>query len=126
METDIKSNINPNTTPEERHYRHQRSNRVAAGLILLAVGVVLAARQAGAALPEWLFTWQMIVIVVGIYIGIKERFRDLGWLIIVAVGATFLADRFIDSFTLRDYMWPIIIIAIGLTVMYSRRGKNCW
>jgi hypothetical protein len=107
-------------------FYNEPSGRVLGGLVVVAVGSVLLARVMGVELPEWLFTWQMIVIAVGIYIGAKHNFRDAGWLIPVAVGVVFLSDRFIEGFTVREYMWPIIIIAIGLSmILKTKRARAC-
>lgn len=92
-----------------------------AGIFLLGIGGVLLADSAGADLPNWLFTWQMIAIVAGLYIGVKHRFRDFGWLMPVGVGVIFLANEFVEGFSIGQFFWPIIIIAFGLTMILSRR-----
>ena len=56
--------------------------RVWAALILIAVGSVLVLRQMGLPLPYWLFSWPMILIVVGLFIGFRHGFRGGGWIII--------------------------------------------
>ncbi|HEY9044717.1 MAG TPA: hypothetical protein VIN08_02430, partial [Ohtaekwangia sp.] len=76
-----------------------RTGRVLAGSVILGVGGVLLASKMGFEFPEWIFTWQMLVITAGIYIGAKHRFRSFGWLIPVAVGVIFLVDRFNDNFS---------------------------
>ena len=100
----------------ERRYR-RRGNNVWVGLLILAIGSVFLAREMGVILPDWLFTWPMIVIAAGLFIGITNKFRDFGWLIMVAVGVFFLADDVVADFSFRRYVWPLTIIIIGLVVI---------
>jgi predicted membrane protein len=113
-------------TMENRDARRQRkqTGRILGGIVIIAVGAVLFAHKAGVDFPEWLFTWQMIVITAGIYMGARRSFRDFQWLIPVAIGALFMADRFIEGFTLGHFMWPIIIIAIGLSMMLRPKLRH--
>jgi cell wall-active antibiotic response 4TMS protein YvqF len=95
-----------------------RSGRVMAGLLLVLIGVVLLASKMNVIfLPRWLFTWQMIPILVGLFIGFKHSFRNPGWILPVALGVIFLIDEFVPGISLRNYIWPIVIITIGLWVI---------
>jgi len=113
---------NPNT-PDQNKTNKFSDSRLG-GVFLLGIGGVLLADAAGAGLPHWLFTWQMIAIVVGLYIGAKHRFRDFGWLMPVGVGVLFLANDFVEGFSIDQFFWPIIIIAFGLTMVLSRRHRR--
>lgn len=113
---------------EERHKEFKRrarriNERTPLGLILLVVGGVLLARQMGVLLPPSLFTWQALLIGIGIIIGIANSFRDLGWLVVVAVGVFFLMDDFYPG--MGRYAWPSLIIFLGLIIILKpRRKKN--
>jgi hypothetical protein len=109
----------PNTPDQAKNDKF--SDRKLAGIFLLGIGGVLLADRVGADLPHWLFTWQMTAIVVGLFIGAKHRFRDWGWLMPVSVGVVFLANEFVEGFSIDQFFWPIIIIAFGLTMILSRR-----
>src|SRR5215813_6787217 len=63
------------------------------GLIVAFVGACLLAREFGAFFPSWMFSWPMFLIAISLAIGAKNGFRDLGWLVIGAVGVLFLLDR---------------------------------
>jgi predicted membrane protein len=113
-------------TMENKDLKRQRkqTGRILGGIVIVAAGAVLFAHKAGVVFPEWLFTWPMIVITAGIYMGAKRSFRDFQWLIPIAIGALFLADRFIEGFSMGHFMWPIIIIAIGLSMMFRPRHHH--
>ena len=108
-----------------KNYKDKESGRVIGGLILVAVGAALLLRNTGFLMPGWLFTWPMILILVGIYTGFKHNFRNNSWLIITAVGGFFLVNRFIPSLHLEPLFWPIVIIAIGVLFILRPRN-NAW
>lgn len=102
-----------------------RSGRVMAGLLLILVGVVLLAYKMNAVLlPHWLFSWQMIPILVGLFIGFKHSFRNPGWILPVALGVIFLIDEYVPGISFRNYLWPIVIIVIGLWVMLKPKHSS--
>ena len=121
METQYNKNINP---PAEKSPNNFGGGRALGGAIIVIVGTLLLARQVGADLPYWLFSWPMILIVVGFYIGARHSFRQWGWLIPVAIGTAFLVEDFVPEIRLREFIWPVIIIGIGIVMIFRSRGKN--
>jgi len=117
---------------EEKHeahiaQHHSGTGRFFGGLIILAVGVLLLLKQLGTfAFPDWLFTWPMILIVVGFYIGARHNFRLGGWPIVMLVGGIFLAEDFYPNLSLSEYIWPIIIIAFGLLMILRPKKRWDW
>lgn len=107
---------------EFRHRARRINERTPLGLILLIVGGALLARQMGVLLPAWMFTWQALLITVGLVIGVANRFRDLGWLVIVGVGAFFLLEDIYPD--LGHFAWPLVIILIGLVIILKPRRKR--
>ena len=101
-----------------------RNGRIFGGLFIVAVGLILLARQAGADIPRWLFSFESILIGVGLYIGIRQSFRGVAWLIPTLVGALFLFDDFYPELDLEDFIWPLLIIAIGLFMIFRGAKKK--
>ncbi len=101
----------------DREFRRRAKRmhaNVPVGVILLAIGGVFMARQLGVDFPSWFFSWEMLLIGIGIVIGFKSKFRDFGWLILIAIGLVFLAD---DFFRVKNFVWPAIIILVGLFII---------
>lgn len=124
------SKINPTAQqpqqPQEpnRDYREPQG-RLLGGLVIVIIGGVFLARQLGIALPYWLFNFEMLVIVIGVFIGAKHGFRDGRWLIPVAIGGILLINNHFYDFNLSRYFWPLFIIGIGLfMILKSRRSSN--
>lgn len=104
--------------------RHDRHDRFWTGLVLVLIGGGLMVHRMGAPLPEWLFTWPMILIIVGLITGIKCRFENYSWIIITGVGFVFLAGEAFEDLNLRPYFWPILFIGVGLMYMFRPRRKS--
>jgi predicted membrane protein len=108
-----------NDPPIRRH-----SGRFWVPLVLLGVGSVLLLRQMGVELPFWIFTWQFLLIGIGIISGLAHGFRGGGWLIMIFIGSFFLVDDF-TGFSFHQYMWPVAFIAVGL-FMLLRPRRSRW
>lgn len=84
------------------------------GIILLLIGALLILRQSGFPVPRWIFGWEMILITIGIFVGIKTKFRDFGWLVMIAIGVLFLLKDIYPYTPIRNYIWPALFILFGL------------
>ena len=122
METN--NRIEPDNTPPKIPADRNRSGRVMAGLFIIAIGLLLFARQAGIYVPRWLFSFEAILIAVGLYLGFRHSFRGFGWMIPILIGGFFLIDDFYPFYEIKDFVLPIIVIAIGLFMIFRGRKKN--
>lgn len=112
------------TMEKNNNFSNNESGRIVGGLILVAAGAFLLLRNMGFFLPGWLFTWPIILILVGIYSGFKHNFRNNSWLILIAVGGFFLVSRFIPSLSLEPLFWPLVIIGLGVAfILRPRRSR---
>jgi len=111
-------------TPEKRPKLQNNSGRVIGGIVVLMIGLGALANRANFDHDlDWLFSWPMILVIVGLFIGSRDGFRLGGWIAVTAVGMVFLADDILDSFDLEigRYFWPCVIIAIGLYMIFRPR-----
>ncbi len=111
---------NDNEQYAQRHVR----NRIASGVILVGIGLVLFADKLGVILPHWLLTWPMLVVVIGLYSGFKHNFSNASWIIITAVGAVFLWDEMVLDLSLKPYVVPIVLVALGLIIILRPKKRN--
>ncbi len=103
--------------------RYNRGPAIA-GLIVVIVGILLLAKQVGVDFPYWLFSWPMLLIAVGLFIGFRHSFRNPGWMIPTGIGLLFLMEHLIPDIELRQFIWPIIIISIGLFMIFRPRRSS--
>lgn len=101
--------------------KQYQSGRVLGGMVIVIVGVVLLIHKMGVMMPDWLFTWPMLLIVIGTYAGAKHRFRSFGWMIPIAIGAIFLLENAIPDLYLQPFFWPVLIIVVGMIMIFKPR-----
>lgn len=101
---------------------HKRGKRIG-GLFVVIVGALFLGRELGADLPHWLFSWKTMLIGIGLFVGIKHRFRRWGWIIPVAIGTAFLMVDLCPALNIKPLLWPILIIVVGLVMIFKPRRK---
>ena len=77
---------------------------------MVAIGVIFFARQAGFDFPRWIFSFETILIALGLYLGFRHSFKGFGWLIPIIIGAFLLIDDFYPYYDIADFTWPLIIV----------------
>lgn len=113
---------------ERRFDRHHGSSHIWTGVFLVIIGGLALAKSVGADIPNWLFSWQMLLIAIGLFIGLKKGFTNSGWFVPVLVGGLFLANQYIWHGQMYRHIWPTIIIAVGLMFLFKpkkKHWKNC-
>lgn len=111
---------NPN---DDKHISRANS-RIWVALTLMAVGAALLLQQLGFPLPYWLFTWPMLLIVIGIFMGFNHGFRGGAWAIMIIIGGFFLIDDLLPGVSFHRFVWPFVILAIGLMILVRPRKRD--
>lgn len=94
------------------------------GLFLLVIGGVALIKSFGFPVPVWLFSWQMLLITIGLFIGLRKGFRDGGWFVPIIIGSAFLVNEYVVDGDLRKHMWPLILIVVGAIFLLRPRRKH--
>jgi hypothetical protein len=108
-----------------KRFGNSKRGPVSAGLIILLIGGALLLRQMDIDidLPHWLFTWPMILVIVGIFVGIQTKFRDFGWLILCGIGSFFLIGKILPGKDIDRFIVPVALMGVGLAVIFGSRKK---
>jgi predicted membrane protein len=109
----------------DRMARHGSHGHVWTGIFLLVIGALALARSYGTPMPAWLLSWQMLLIAIGLFIGLRKGFRDGGWFVPVLIGAAFLLNDYFLNGELRRHIWPLILIVVGAFFIF-RSGRRKW
>ena len=104
---------------------HRGGSSVMTGLFFLVIGGLLLAERSGVLFPEWFFSWPMILITVGLFLGFRHGFRGGSWFVMIVIGGIFLADKISDDLYLRPYFWPILFIIAGIYIILKPKGYSC-
>ena len=62
----------------------QHKSRTTVGAIILVIGSLLLIGQFDL-VPDWLFSWPIILIGVGVYSGVKHNFRNKSWFVLICL-----------------------------------------
>jgi predicted membrane protein len=117
---------NVETKPYKR-VRPEPNNKLG-GLILIIIGVLFLLHKLPATtgwFPNFLFTWPVLLIGIGLFTGVKSRFQNPAWVILMLIGGYFLlSENALISLNLRPYAVPIGIIILGILVIV-KRNRRC-
>jgi len=108
-----------------RKRRSQRYGSLSAGIIIILIGSILLLRQMDVDLPHWLFTWPMILVIVGLFAGLQSKFRDFAWFVIFGIGVFFLVGKVMPEYRIDRYAVPMVVMMVGLVVIFGpwRKGR---
>jgi len=114
---------------EEWRRNHPQSfdgkGHVWAGVFIVLIGIALLLPLT-ADVRNWVISWPMLLIVMGLFIGLRHGFRGPAWLILILVGGTFLIEKVDPNISFREYLVPAILISIGLLFIFRpRRRRFC-
>jgi predicted membrane protein len=116
--------MNTQGQPDEQN-QPKNNGRILAGFFLLIIGAVFVMKEMSFPFfPYWLFTWPMLLIAIGLYTGIKHQFRNPAWIILIIIGGVFLADQVDIGFNFHRFLFPIIIIGVGLIMITRPRHRR--
>lgn len=108
----------------KRYDGESRSGRMLAGLALLLIGLVLFGQKLDIFfLPDWVFSWPMILIIVGFFVGIKNNFESWPWAFLIILGSVFLLNNAIPDMRIDRFLWPIILVTLGF--LFLVRPSSC-
>lgn len=99
-----------------------RHNNVLTGIFILIIGVVALMRATIPDFPDWAFSWQMMLIAFGLFIGVRHNFRGGAWLALLLVGGIFLFRDIYPEFSFNR-IWPVVLIVVGLFIIMRPRRK---
>ena len=113
---------------ERQQHQFKRSARanLLLGILLMFLGLFLIADLADVIpwrLRDFLFTWQALLIFLGvIFLSGKEKGTGL---VLIAIGAFFLMPKFFDlPHYWRSLFWPSLLILLGLLVIFGSRRQD--
>lgn len=103
-----------------------RSASIAKGALFLLIGCAVLLHQIPETkylMPDWLFGVHSLLILIGIYKGIKTNFKSISWLVIIFIGALLGLDHFdfADTGTIIMYGIPLSLIGLGLFIIFNKR-----
>ncbi|WP_293300588.1 LiaF domain-containing protein [Pedobacter sp. UBA4863] len=108
-----------------------RSGKVWAGLVIVAIGALLLLKNFGLGLPHWIFNWSNWLIVIGLFVGARNNFKNSGWFVMVLIGAYFTLEEIFRGYDMSNIVFPIMLLVLGLYLIVKPKSvhsckKNKW
>jgi predicted membrane protein len=111
---------------EDIFQKGKRRDGTWGGIILVLVGLFLLLDRLDLHIPAWILTWQTLLIVLGVLIGIKHRFKEGGWILMIVVGAIFMARDYGDfPFDAGRFVWPVLLMTLGIFLVLRKKDNRC-
>jgi len=106
--------------------KNRKDKRLGVGIIFIFIGAVLILSNIGIMPPilkYYIFSWQMLLIVIGIFNLVSQKNNTLG-LILITAGVFFLLPE-IFGFSKHYWrmFWPAIFIIIGAYILLKKRQE---
>jgi len=107
----------------------ETSNRLVIGVLLIIAGLILMLKKS-TVLPEpldhfiedILFSWQMLLIAIGVVTLIGSDNKTPG-IVLISVGGFFLIpELFTDFFRSFNFFWPALFIVIGVVLLINSKS----
>lgn len=117
----MEKTTNTNQTPQLPPSNNKSSTTVGAIIILFGVFLLLNNLDLGFLFPSWLFSFPMILIIIGLVIGINSKFEKKSSWILLTIGGIFLIRKIFDGFNPFQVLFPAIAIAIGIYIINRNR-----
>lgn len=100
-----------------------RRGKIFGGIMIVLGGALFLAKELGAEIPVWVFTWKTALVAIGLIVGVRHGFRNPGWLALIIVGGVFMLTDIYPDLHIKPLIWPLVIIFIGLLVIFKPRRK---
>jgi predicted membrane protein len=109
---------------ERYHMQHSGSGRVWTGVFLLLIGIAALIKLEFFPQIAWLYDWPVILIIIGLFIGIRHNFRGGAWFVLILIGSIFLIRHNFPDLIMYKYLWPAALIILGLFFILKPRRRD--
>ncbi|MBC8486450.1 MAG: hypothetical protein H8D45_10470 [Bacteroidetes bacterium] len=100
---------------------HNQNRTLGFGIIIIVAGLAILLHQLRLFSPnvdDIIISWQMLLIVIGVYNLFFTQSRVTGF-ILIAIGAFFLLPEIFDlPYNFRRNFWPILLIVVGVFIIF--------
>jgi len=126
-DSEDRTQVERNSYGERPPFRRSGRAHLLLGIVLMFLGLFLIADLADIVpwrLRDFLFTWQALLIFLGlIFLSNKEN-KGTG-IVLIVIGSFFLLPRIVHvPYYWRSLFWPSILIILGLVVIFSSRRHH--
>lgn len=110
------------------HQRNHSPNnvRIIIGIVFLTLGALLFADRLDIipfAWNKYIFTWQSLLIGIGLISLARNESRATG-IVLISIGGFFLTAKIFGfHYPIRYFFWPTVFVALGLIMIFQQGGR---
>jgi len=113
--------------PEFRENKHDK--RLGLGIVFIFIGIVFILSNTGLMpniIEDYIFSWQMILIVIGLFSIAGNKNKSTG-LILISIGVFFMMPGILGlhHFVFAN-LWPLALIAIGAVILLRKKREGSY
>jgi len=100
---------------------HNQNRTLGFGVIIILVGLSVLLHQLRFFSPEVddvIISWQMLLIVIGVYNLFFAGNRVAGYILIAVGGFFIFPELFILPYDFKRNFWPVLLIVVGLIILF--------
>ena len=98
--------------------RKAGNSHIWTGFFIILVGIAAFLRVNNPEFPHWIFSWQMLLIALGLFLGFRQNFRGPAWFVMLLIGGVFLYAELNPEVPVKRYILPIVLVSIGTFILF--------
>ncbi|RZK50199.1 MAG: hypothetical protein EOO99_03155 [Pedobacter sp.] len=100
------------------------SGNVLIGAFVVIVGMLLLVNNAIYELPDWIFRWHTALILIGLFVGIKNNWKDNTWLVLMVIGMFFTVNKVWREFDFWSVAFPMALLGMGIYMILRPNSRR--
>jgi len=109
---------------DANYKRRDQQSKVLTGVLIITFGTLFLLDRTGMNIPNWIYSWKMIIIAIGIVTLVKHNFQKFWAYIFIGVGTVFLINDFFPDTIDSGLVIPTVVIAAGVMILWKALGFN--
>lgn len=98
------------------------ANTAGAFIIVFGLAILIKNLNGGHFFPNWLFGWEMIMIMIGLVIGVNSKFQKKSSIVLIVIGSIFLFRDIVGS-SFNNLIVPAAVILLGVYLIKRNRSQ---
>lgn len=105
-------------------HKSQKRGRITAGVLVVTFGILFLLKRLNVEIPNYFFTWPMILISIGIVALVRSKFKKIHGYILILIGILFLYGTWYPNLVNKEIILPIAVILFGVAILFKKRNHH--
>lgn len=101
-----------------------KRGKLMSGMLVIVFGILFLLNALNFPIPNWIFSWEIIMIGVGLVVLVRHKFRKFLGYAIIAIGFLFVLKDWYPDIIRGQVVVAVGIIFIGLTMLFKSKNHE--